>query len=206
MALEHVHYVMTSGVHKRLQLDAPKRLGADGIKRRPVSVDKLRLALAYLAYRADNKGETYVGYRRMADELGCSHATALEARKQLENLGYVVKAGMRGNSDNYRLNLPGLAEEVAAGGLDVQPTDTKPKRHRSKRDTSAAAPTASDMPPIAPPVHADRNGDPMPDNVRQNVRQLVSRPRPCHSVPVHDAVANYAAQLEPQAQPGSETP
>lgn len=202
MSLEHVHYVMTSGVHKRLQLDAPKRLGADGIKRRPVSVDKLRLALVYLAYRADNKGETYVGYRRMADELGCSLATALEARKQLELLGYVVKAGMRGNSDNYRLNLPGLADEVAAGGLDVQPTDTKPKHHRSKRNTSAAAPTASDMPPIAPPVHADRNGDPMPDNVRQ----LVSRRRPRHSVTVHDAVANYAAQLEPQAQPGSETP
>lgn len=195
MALEHVNYVLTLGSHKGLQLDVdvPAAPGADGVARRSVSVDKVHLVLTYLALRADPDGRVWVGYRRISDDLGIAPATVLAARKQLVQLGIVVPLGKVGRQrDVWQLELPNLH------GVTRNSKLVYPRQHARARDAAPSAPVAQ-VPAVvdAAPLHADHNGDPMPDNVREKVRSMRRRrlpPAPDVGDVVHTLAATFTSQ------------
>lgn len=195
MALEHAYYVLTLGSHKGLQLDVdlPAAIGADGVARREVSVDKVHLVLTALALRANSDGRVWLGYRRMADELGISHATALAARQQLVQLGVLTSLGKVGRQrDVWQLNLPNLHGVTTDAGLGDQPQRTR------ARDAAPSTPVVQEPAVVdAAPLHADHNGDPMPDVVREQLRTMRRRklpPEPDAGDVVHTLAATFTSQ------------
>jgi hypothetical protein len=192
MALEHVVYVNTLGSHKglRLDVDLPAATGADGVPRRPVSVDKLHRVLGYYAMRADKDGRVWAGYRRASQDLDVAAATVLAARQQLVQLGVLTALGKVGRQrDVYQLNLPNLHDVTADAGLAVPAP-------RARDTAQGTAGLQADPLPDVTPLHADRMGDPIPDNVRSIVDGMGRRKLPADA-DAADVVTTLAAALKP---------